>query len=736
MTPRRWSLCHIAALWAVIAGPLVPISPAADPAADMPADAVIYVGWDRLLDDSSRITAAVQAVLHSPLIQSNTDGGLPVARTMADFLHRALKHRGGLCVVTGPKGFDEPPMVAIVLRGAPSADYSTCMAAILNAAGCADEVQRASAGGTDFDRIETDGGPPLLWTTIGDAFVLALGEPAAALIAGQLGGGKPSLADGGEYKTTMQKVRPASDAWGLFGYADMGRFLRMAMDEAKSDPEEGAAIAKLFAGLGLESLHGMALSFGPSEYGSQFSLFWHADTSGRSVARFWKQAPLSDDDLALVPADCYYASASNFDLGEFWSGLREALGETDEEVVAMVDGALAAVAQFLGFSIPDQLLPALGDTWVCYDAPSHGGVLFTGTVVIAEARDAEALHGMLVRSVEIARPLAAQANVSVQIKQMQRDGRTIHYVLVGGWPVPIAPAWTFVGNRWILGLFPQTVAVAAAQADPKTRGPSLLDNADYRAARKLLPENLTSVSFVDSRFFYHVAYTLRQLVETAIASMSADGERPLDLAGLPTFPEELRHVRSFVGGAAVEPDGALYRAVGNSPLTLLLSGDLGVATTAMALSILLPSLSRARELAKRAVCASNLRGIGIACQIYANDNAERFPADLAVLVEQNTLTTEQFICPSSGGYAPNVEALRGEGLARLGLTYIAGQTSASDGRNVLVFESLANHNGEGGNVLFVDSHVEFLKPPVYGERIRETYKRLGREAEIPDGLRD
>ena len=50
-----------------------------------------------------------------------------------------------------------------------------------------------------------------------------------------------------------------------------------------------------------------------------------------------------------------------------------------------------------------------------------------------------------------------------------------------------------------------------------------------------------------------------------------------------------------------------------------------VAIIALLISILLPSLSRARELAKRAVCSANLRGIGQGEHIYANDNYEWFP---------------------------------------------------------------------------------------------------------------
>lgn len=50
-----------------------------------------------------------------------------------------------------------------------------------------------------------------------------------------------------------------------------------------------------------------------------------------------------------------------------------------------------------------------------------------------------------------------------------------------------------------------------------------------------------------------------------------------------------------------------------------------IAIIALLISILLPSLSRARELSKRLVCQSNIKGVGTSCKIYANDNSEKWP---------------------------------------------------------------------------------------------------------------
>ncbi len=50
-----------------------------------------------------------------------------------------------------------------------------------------------------------------------------------------------------------------------------------------------------------------------------------------------------------------------------------------------------------------------------------------------------------------------------------------------------------------------------------------------------------------------------------------------------------------------------------------------VAIIALLIAILLPSLAKAREAAKRGVCCQNLKGITSACKTYAFDNEDRWP---------------------------------------------------------------------------------------------------------------
>jgi len=115
------------------------------------------------------------------------------------------------------------------------------------------------------------------------------------------------------------------------------------------------------------------------------------------------------------------------------------------------------------------------------------------------------------------------------------------------------------------------------------------------------------------------------------------------------------------------------------------------------ISIFLPSLSRARELSKRTVCAANMRGIAQAMYIYAQSEPNfAFPDDINKVVTAGNATPRQFQCPS----APP---------GRQCYYYVPGQTTNSAPNGVLLFEDPNNHLGEGGNVLYQDGHVMFVK---------------------------
>ena len=81
-------------------------------------------------------------------------------------------------------------------------------------------------------------------------------------------------------------------------------------------------------------------------------------------------------------------------------------------------------------------------------------------------------------------------------------------------------------------------------------------------------------------------------------------------------------------------------------------------------ALLLSAISGARETAKKASCASNLKQIGLACHLYASDNNEVFPwsvngsggsatspgssnESFALLYPRYVQSPALFICPSN-----------------------------------------------------------------------------------------
>ena len=125
------------------------------------------------------------------------------------------------------------------------------------------------------------------------------------------------------------------------------------------------------------------------------------------------------------------------------------------------------------------------------------------------------------------------------------------------------------------------------------------------------------------------------------------------------------------------------------------------------IAILLPSLSVARETAKQAVCAANLRAVEAALLEYVEKHGQE-PPNLTALVDENMLDPRGLICPSVN---PAVNQM---------LPFIwTRNVDCDDAENIIAYEPIQNHNGDGGNVLFCDGHVEFVLEANWEQTLRD-----------------
>ena len=699
---------------------------AEDVARVMPADTALYVGWSQWVNKDApelRLSQQYMKAARSAIADKAGEEQAAVLAKLLDVLPVLQTASVGLGLFDVTLVEHEPDIQAALVVDAGS-DATRLAQTLHDAATQAGEVEieQHSIQGVAFERVHLGNSPlSVVWGVHEHRFILALGDTAVGKVIDCIGGKAPNLADADELKFDREKIKARVDGRFLCVYGNVQRII-----------QRGKAIAEELTGglpetvdpalneLGLTALRSKYVHIDEVDGQPRVAAFAHVDGPMKGLLKLWDQKPLTDEDLKIIPKDAYWAELTNVDLAGLWKEALRIIEALAPDRVPAVEGVLAMPTTMLGFSITDDLLPAFGDTWAIFDAPEHGGILLSGTVLVVDVNDPNNVQGMLQRVMELVTPLVKQKDVVLQVKQMQHGGHTIHYVLAGGAPVPVAPAWGMVGNRLVLGLYPQTVATALKQVDPQTRGESLLDQPDFKAARAKLPPDAQSVGYFDSRYFARMFYPFVTAFGTMGLSMLGKYGADIDLSVMPPLPEFVAKVTNYVGTTSKDKDGILYASVGSGAQPVMLAAG----GTAMATSILLPSLARAREVSKRAVSSANLRGIGQACLMYAKDHQEKFPPSFDALLKDGMIAQAQLRSPRD----PD------EDEDAVSYVYIAGQTATSAAQNVVAYEKL--FGDEGTNVLFLDGHVQWTTTDDFRREVRETYERLGRADELPPSFRE
>ncbi len=422
--------------------------------------------------------------------------------------------------------------------------------------------------------------------------------------------------------------------------------------------------------------------------------------------------------------------------------LHGAIQQFDPETGQQFDQFFAQANAMLGLDIQKDLLNPLGNQWLLYTDRAVGGPGLLGIVVINKLKDAAKVDAALTEISGRANTLIAQGmnepEITLEFRQTTIDGNNIHYLAI---PF-VTPGWAVKDGNLYVGLYPQVIASAITFAQSK--GPSILQNPQYLALQHRLGDHKpAALSYFDLPAMAGDGYGDLLLVSRmylGAADLFGAQTPPMVLPPLDKVLPQLSPSESIEWS---DDAGAHAKEISAFPGSQALAGSMlgppSIGQDALLVSILLPSLNRARETANRVKCASNERQIGQAILLYANDNQGKYPPDLGTLLKTEDITAEVFVCPSGNNEVPP-DLKTPDQLAQWvnehsDYIYVGkGLTSSATSDRVVVYEKPDAHSNDGMNILYGDGHVDFQSMPQAQHEIDAVQKLINAPGNGEHGL--
>jgi len=253
-------------------------------------------------------------------------------------------------------------------------------------------------------------------------------------------------------------------------------------------------------------------------------------------------------------------------------------------------------------------------------------------------------------------------------------------------------------------------ATATRITSPEQAKASIRTTEGFKQVTRNMPAKVISLRYTDTKVQEQGKLIMAQQFWPMLALVAQKVDLQLPPM-LPPADDIVKHLGPACAYSWFDEDGLRSHSRGPVPEG---SAALVVGGAGMGTAILLPALARARGSARRAGSAANLKQVYVAVDMYANDHKGKFPDDLETLVDKDLIQRELLNspCKPSDFTGPSY-------------IYITGFSAESDPRNIVAYENPA-FSSEGTNALFVDGHVQWLKPDAFRKKLTETYKRIGR----------
>jgi hypothetical protein len=586
----------------------------------------------------------------------------------------------------------------------------------------AEQFQSAQVRQITVQQMATPAGP-VRWGYIKDMFFLAFGENTVAQILDASAG--KNLAASVTYRAAMKQVERKTTQ--LSFYLDVAS-LRSKIEQIELGPAATqpagsqpvrtmtSAIAKA-VGLDRTTTIAGATSIVDKGMYTRIRIASPAPHTGLLVPLAGE--PLTPADLAALPADADYACVWNVSPKTLLDTIRSSVSQVVPGGARAIHSAMQQASEMAGFNVETDLIDTLGDTWTFSTAESQGGLL-TGSVLSVEVKDAARLEKTLA-ALDTFIHNSTDGEMTVQTLKHEKMSIRCVEMNVSMFPMPILPSWTIHNGRLMVSLWPQTlIATANNPTQP------LVETPQWTALAARLARNPSGVSYTNTpqivRKAYPLILVLGTMARNGLAMQQPDTQTSLPLLP-PAIHDLLKYFRPEMNAVSHDETGITIESYG-SGLNSTLSAPV---MTSLAVSALLPPLTRARSQAKAAMSGSNVNGLAKSCILYGVENG-KYPASFDDM-ENMFFSGKMLVTPLSGNDPPrwDEQAKKWVGPIDYILIDYSRFTEAQieePYEMILIYEDPSCHDQEKIAVGFCDGHVQQMTRPQFQAALERTQKFL------------
>jgi hypothetical protein len=439
-------------------------------------------------------------------------------------------------------------------------------------------------------------------------------------------------------KTSFEEVTSQLDAGGdVFVYMSPEKWLSglstnlgglrdvvlSAVDEPEPQREQlraafGSAI-RLLEASGVEDLTGVGLSgmqIGPDLYRSKFIL---QRRSGRPKGFVWSvfgDGPHALRGLDLLPANTGLAAFGDLEVAGVWEIVRQELGKSGVPEIAQWAENWPKIFEAQTKLSWSQLLQSLG---------GEAGLIVT----LEPSRPLKLPVGEGIEFPEPAFVLAVRVKNDVLYDRISDEFKKNKNAVVTNepglkisslafplpLPVPLHLVAASSGDYVFFGTSPALVRTALAVRQGKE--PGLRKQAEFQELAKHVPTEGNSFVYVGRRLTESIQNVQKQVVQSR-----KGGGKEVALLERLLFNKRPTVLLSVGGQTA---SGWQSVSVGNADSSALLIGAPAVGVAAVGAAVLFPALTKAKARAQAINSVTQVKQIGLAARLYANDHNGKFP---------------------------------------------------------------------------------------------------------------